>query len=237
MRFSACYSTVVASKPTGVNDDDLIRITTALFNGKKIKDPTGEVGKPFKFLGAWTILQKHEKFLAGSSSGSNSDEHNIDAAKDESERVADTASTSAPDTKQETIAPNSRSSGRPLGRRKAKQYAEKQLHSAKKIRIAERALQVQEARNVALTRHNEIMLFTNGPGGSESVEAREYFKLMQAEALSALRERVAVSAAKEAFAIAENSGEANNVNEQGDGAEDEEDISCTGAVVCDDDET
>eukprot|EP00171_Calliarthron_tuberculosum_P002374 IDg2374t1 len=65
VRFSACHSTIVAAKPTGVNEDDIIRSATALFNNIKIKDPTEDIGKPFKFLQSWMLLRFHEKFLAG----------------------------------------------------------------------------------------------------------------------------------------------------------------------------
>ncbi|PXF41967.1 hypothetical protein BWQ96_08321 [Gracilariopsis chorda] len=65
VRFSACHSTVAGSQPTVVNDADIIRITTALFNGKKIKEPQEDIGRPFKFLDAWGILRFHEKFCTG----------------------------------------------------------------------------------------------------------------------------------------------------------------------------
>lgn len=63
--------------------------------------------------------------------------------KDESEKVMDTASKSALGTKQEVITHNYSSFGRPVSRRKSKQEAEKQLHSAKKIGITEQALQLK----------------------------------------------------------------------------------------------
>lgn len=60
VRFSAFYSSYVTLRPTVVNEDDLNRITKAIFNGRKIKDPTGEIGKPMEFRGAWNILRNHE---------------------------------------------------------------------------------------------------------------------------------------------------------------------------------
>lgn len=48
-------------------------------------------------------------------------------------------------------------------------------------------MKLQEERNAALARHKEIMLFANGPGESESAEAREYFKIAQEEALIVAR--------------------------------------------------
>lgn len=65
VRFSELHSTIVNSKLTGVNEEDLLRIATALFNDKKIKDPTEDIVNSFKFLHAWLFLQFHENFLAG----------------------------------------------------------------------------------------------------------------------------------------------------------------------------
>jgi len=39
VKFSACYSTVKRARPTGVNEHDIIRLATAIFNGKKSTIP------------------------------------------------------------------------------------------------------------------------------------------------------------------------------------------------------
>ncbi|PXF45074.1 hypothetical protein BWQ96_05176 [Gracilariopsis chorda] len=144
VRFSACHSTVVGSKPTGVNDAETIRMTTSLFKGKKINDPQEDIGRPFK-------------------------------------------------------PPTSQSTKRPVGRRKAKEIAQKQHSANKKIKIAQEAVKAQQNRNTALSRQKDILLFTNGPGGVHSKQAQEFFSLMQEEALEALRDRAAARKSKRAF--------------------------------------
>ena len=61
---------------------------------------------------------------------------------------------------------------------------------AKKLKLAEHAVRLQEQHVEELNRRNEILLFSNGPGGRESEMAREYFALKQAEALEKLKERI-----------------------------------------------
>ncbi|PXF40259.1 hypothetical protein BWQ96_10032 [Gracilariopsis chorda] len=95
--------------------------------------------------------------------------------------------------------PTSRSKKRPVGRRKAKKIAQKQHNANKKIKIAQEAFKALQNRNTALSRHNDILLFTNGPGGVHSKQAQEFFSLMQEEALEALRDRAAARKAKRAF--------------------------------------
>lgn len=55
---------------------------------------------------------------------------------------------------------------RPGGRRKAKEYLAAQKKRAKNIKIAETAVRLQQQQVAELTRRNEILLFTSGPGGS-----------------------------------------------------------------------
>lgn len=57
--------------------------------------------------------------------------------------------------------------------------------SEKKLKLAEHAIKAQLESNAALGCQNEILLFENDPGSSESAETNEYFKLMQTEALIA----------------------------------------------------
>lgn len=184
VRFSACHSAVVRSRPTGVSDDDIIRISTALFNNKKIKEPTDDIGKPFKFLQSWLLLRYHQKFLAGESATSAKKiiPSDTECHAEESGCLSNDLSGA------EKPGPGrGESAGRPVGRRKAKEDIAKDINAKKKLRLAEHAIKIQEERNFALARHNEILLFSNGPGGSDSPEAKEYFKLMQEEALIAAR--------------------------------------------------
>eukprot|EP00171_Calliarthron_tuberculosum_P007239 IDg7239t1 len=83
--------------------------------------------------------------------------------------------------------------GRPscwqTGRRKAKYNLHKVHNAAKKLKFLYHAIKIQQVRNAALGRRNEILLFANDFGGSKSAEATEYFRLMQTEALIAAREK------------------------------------------------
>ena len=51
-------------------------------------------------------------------------------------------------------------------------------------------MRLQEQHVEELNRRNEILLFSNGPGGCDSEMAREYFKLIQEEALEKLKDRM-----------------------------------------------
>lgn len=70
VRFSAGHSTFITFKPADVDEEDIIHITTALFNNIKIKDLTEDIGKPFKFLQEWFLIRFHENLLTGTSADS-----------------------------------------------------------------------------------------------------------------------------------------------------------------------
>lgn len=65
VRFSACHSTIIASKLAGFNEDDISRVSTAPIHGEKFKNPVEDIGKPFKIINAWHTLRSHETFLPG----------------------------------------------------------------------------------------------------------------------------------------------------------------------------
>lgn len=72
-RLAACHDSIVRSKPSGTNDDDVIGIATALFNNKKIEKPQDDYGKAFRFLEPWNILRPQQKFMAGTNSSDSGD--------------------------------------------------------------------------------------------------------------------------------------------------------------------
>ena len=45
VRFSGCFASVKKMKRSGVNEDDEIRLATALFNKKRVEHPKEDVGK------------------------------------------------------------------------------------------------------------------------------------------------------------------------------------------------
>lgn len=61
---------------------------------------------------------------------------------------------------------------------------------------------MQQVRNAVLLRHNEILLFSHGPGWSDSPAARKYSSLMQLDALQALKERKAKKKAQKKISVA-----------------------------------
>lgn len=75
---------------------------------------------------------------------------------------------------------------RPIGRRAAREKAATDHVRMKKVKLAERALRLQEAHVEQITRRNENLLFTSGPTGSSSELARQYFVLRQKEVMEKL---------------------------------------------------
>ena len=49
-------------KKSGVNEEDEIRLATALFNKIKVQHPSEDVGRKFKYIEAWMILREMPKF-------------------------------------------------------------------------------------------------------------------------------------------------------------------------------
>lgn len=181
VRFAACHNSVVALRKSGHSDGDIIRLSTGMFNKMKVSHPREDVGKPFQFEKCWEILRDMPKFTAagqGGATGSTSAESS----------TTDTGSSAVVKEKKE----------RPDGRRKAKDELAAQHARAKKLKIAEQAVRLQQQQVEELSRRNEIILFTNGPGGSNSEMARQYFALKQAEVLERMRERMRSSEAQNA---------------------------------------
>lgn len=180
VRFSACYASVKKMKRSGVNHEDEIRLSTALFNKIKVEHPSEDVGRKFKYIDAWMILREMPKF-------------SVDGLEDKS--TSDTNSTSSVCLEGESSSENKKSQtdkkkhemGRPTGRKRAKEIQMKEEQQNKKIRLAQSALEIQKKQVQELEEHNLILLFTNGPGGNNSQNAQEFFSLKQKEALEKLR--------------------------------------------------
>lgn len=64
------------------------------------------------------------------------------------------------------------------------------------VKLTEAVVRLQEMQVAKITRSNEILLFTIGPGGLESEMTKEYFALKQAEALKQIKEHMAAKEAK-----------------------------------------
>lgn len=188
VKFTGCVQKIRRSKPTGVNDEDIYRTATALYNGVNINSAADNCGKPFKFFAAWKLLRNHQKFMGGYSNDtpkSSMDDHTPDeddaavVISDEGERLAKTS--------------EKRSDGRPKGRRKAKEALARADSAVKKLKLAQVAVDLQKERNEALDRHNEILLFSNAPAECDTAETVEFFNLLRAEALRKARTRASSS--------------------------------------------
>ena len=188
VKFAACYKSAVAAKPSGVDEDLVIQLATGLFNGAQMARPTDHPGKQFRFLAAWKVLRVHPKFLHG-----DGDDETITKKRTESSSAAtpSSATLDSDDCEENTPVEAARSSSaRAVGRKRAKDDKLKLQLQFKKVKPAEATLQSANARNEALARHNEILLFTQGPGGASSEELKEFFTLLRAEALTKARKRL-----------------------------------------------
>ena len=65
VKFGSCFVAVRRSEPTGVSEEDMIGMATALFNDVQIQHLNDDVGRKFKFLPVWKLLRSHEKFSGG----------------------------------------------------------------------------------------------------------------------------------------------------------------------------
>ena len=80
---------------------------------------------------------------------------------------------------------------RPIGQKRAKQMAKLEEARQKKLQIAAEAVCSQRARNEALERHNELLLFSSAPEECNHAETIEYYNVPRAEALQKTRSRLA----------------------------------------------
>lgn len=182
VRFAACFKSIESMRKSGHSDDDNVRLATALFNKKKVSHPREDVGKPFRFTKCWEILRDLPKFSAAAEGGSSSGSGSYSVSGAEAGEPHAGVSTSDGDREKKE------KKERPDGRRKAKEELAAQHVRAKKLKLAEQAVRLLDEQVQALNKRNEILLFTNGPGGADSDMAREYFSLKQAEALQKLKE-------------------------------------------------
>ena len=75
---------------------------------------------------------------------------------------------------------------RPPGRQLAKQQRALEEHRSKKLRMTNEEIALQKRHVEELERHNDINLFTQGPGGAESDMAKQFFAIQQKKRLAAM---------------------------------------------------
>lgn len=191
-RFSACYASAKALKRSGTNEADNIRLATAFFNKKNVERPSDDVGPKFKFMPSWLVLRILPKFQAGGSTPTRASASD-DEAEDATSGPASADLSTGEDDRQSSpsasavLAKSRKRPERPPGRQRAKELRSLAEHRVKKLRMANDSLELHKRHVAALDRHNDITLFTSGPGGANSEMAQEYFKLQQEERLLALK--------------------------------------------------
>lgn len=183
--FSGCYGRVMRLQPTGTNADDIIRLSTGLFNAHDMRNAADDYGKDFKFLDAWKVLKEHPRFspcvcnVTGDIEAENSKAGNISTSESLAE-CTDALEADA-DVKRSVET-------RPIGRTRAKKEADKQRIAHEKLKVASEALDAQRQRTEAINKHYEILLFTSGPDGMDAQETAEYFTTMRKRVIANLRE-------------------------------------------------
>lgn len=51
-------------KPTGVYAEDMINLSTAVYNSVYLHDFKDDYAKPFRFFVAWEVMRIQDKFMA-----------------------------------------------------------------------------------------------------------------------------------------------------------------------------
>lgn len=188
-RFSAMFSSVKQMKRSGVNETDEVRLATALFNKREVEHPNEDVGPKFRFLSCWELLRHFPKFAVADRAEARSSQQDEVTAAESEER-----SGSVGETKEKTEGKEDSKAGvkrrmddRPPGRQYAKQQRALEEHRTKKLRMAKEAIDLQKRHVEALERHNDIQLFTQGPGGAQSSMAKQYFAMQQKKRLQSMQ--------------------------------------------------
>lgn len=135
---------------SGHNKDGEIHMATSMSNKTKVSNPREDVGKVFRFLKCWELVWDLSKFPdvmdGGWSSGGETNLFQKDKADDEVKACKNE---------------------KPIGQCKAKEDLAVQHVRAEKVKLAEVVVRLQKMQEAEITRCNEILLFTNGPRGSE----------------------------------------------------------------------
>lgn len=136
--------------------------------------PRKDIGKLFHFLPCLHLLRYLPKFQAASSPTKTTSE----VPPKVEEMIEDSA---------ESREKESTRKARPEGRQEGEDELVTRQMRTKKIKPAESVVKLQEMQLAEIKRRNEILLFTNGPGGATSARAQKYINLKQKEVLQATR--------------------------------------------------
>lgn len=185
--FAGCVARVRRMNPTGVSPDDFLNMATGLYNGFEMVNAREDSGVPFKFMLAWKVLCEHPKFMAQVepmqkyvSSSNENDEENLTNRATVVEEEGGSREGKEKDNKDNRK--------RPIGRRMAKDMVRREELTRKKLRLAQKALDAQYARNKILLEHTEMMTFAQSPAGCSQSDSVEYFNLIRQRALRRVRD-------------------------------------------------
>ncbi|PXF49095.1 hypothetical protein BWQ96_01044 [Gracilariopsis chorda] len=62
VKFTRSVAAICCSKPTGVVDENIVRMSKALYNNIKITSVADKCNRPFKLLLHWKLLKDHPEF-------------------------------------------------------------------------------------------------------------------------------------------------------------------------------
>lgn len=158
-------------------------MVTAIINKKTITHRNEDFRRSIKYLKACELLSDLPKYSESSSittqstSGlSSKDENKKEQAKVKSEK---------------------RKWERPDGRKTEKEEHAAQNLRAKNIKLSGTVIQLKEQHKAELMKKNEILQFSNGPGGADLGIAKRYFVLKQTAVLKELEESMKKQADKD----------------------------------------
>ena len=120
LKFSSCLASVQRSKPTGVSEDDMIRMATALCSKVEIDHPNDDIGRHFWFFLVWKLLRSHQNISRGGALFRTGSTRTISSGSASGRREPIFSADSTVEDYEITV-----SRRRPTGRRKAKELEQK----------------------------------------------------------------------------------------------------------------
>ncbi|CAN8071425.1 unnamed protein product [Agarophyton chilense] len=194
VKLAGCPAPVRRAKPTVVSEGDIIKLATGIYNNGKMGNIHDPCGRDFRFMEAWKVLKEYPKFTAGFENRRDDTVHTTEDANTQAVRQNGTALVLSGelDATTERTERNAKENvkTRPIGRRKAKELQTEEATSTKKLHLITVPIDLQRARNGALERYNDILLFSSCTMEGNSAQTKEFFDLMRSDALSRVRRRI-----------------------------------------------
>lgn len=150
LTFSSCVARIARMNSGGRNDEDQIKLATAIYNERDIRFTTDDCGPEFKLMTVWHVLKDHLKFMAAFEGEKKS---TTPQASNEEGGSAVTADGYVEyDKNSEAI---SLSLTRPTGRHKEQDMLAEYAVARKKIKVAEEVVADQQRSNEIMQTHSK----------------------------------------------------------------------------------